>query len=273
MTTVLILSSFAAASRVGGGAQALALARLGVEPVLVPTVLMGRHPGWGPPGGGPVEAETMQSMLDAIAYQGLFARIDAVIAGYFARPEQVMVAARAIDVIRAASPDAKIIVDPIMGDAGKGLYVTRPVAEAIADEMVRRADVLTPNAWELSRLSDVPVFDPHSAVQAARALGRPVLATSITAGDEIGVVYADADEAFLATHARLARAPNGSGDLLTALFAAGLVDLLTPREALAVSASGVAEAVVAAKGLGELPIAAMPTELVRSSRVRVETLS
>ena len=51
MRRILILSSFVAAIRVGGGLQALVLARLGVEPVLVPTTLFGRHPGYGPPGG------------------------------------------------------------------------------------------------------------------------------------------------------------------------------------------------------------------------------
>ena len=40
------------------------------------------------------------------------------------------------------------------------------VAEAIATELVPRADVLTPNAWELDRLSGLPVSDPISAVQA-----------------------------------------------------------------------------------------------------------
>ena len=272
MPSVLILSSFVAASRVGGGAQALALARLGVEPILVPTVLFGRHPGWGAPGGGPVEAATMQAMLDAIAYQGLFGQVDAVLCGYFARPEQVTVAARTLAIVRAANPAARLIVDPIMGDAGRGLYVGEAVAEAIADELVPRADLITPNAWELSRLSSLPVFDPASAVQAARAMGRPVLVSSIEAGEEIGAVYADAGEAALATHAREATAPNGSGDLLTVLFAAGLIDLLEPREALAVAVGGVAEAVAAAQGLAELPLIAMPTELARSPRVRIEAL-
>src|SRR5580704_2199913 len=117
MARVLILSSHVASSRVGGGAQALALARLGIEPILAPTVLLGRHPGWGPPGGGPVAAETMQAMLDAIAYQGLYAQIDAVVTGYFSRADQVTVAFRALSGIRAANPSVLTIVDPVMGDA------------------------------------------------------------------------------------------------------------------------------------------------------------
>ena len=197
MPTVLILSSYVAASRVGGGAQALAFSRLGIEPILVPTVLFGRHPGWGAPGGGPVAAETMQAMLDAIAYQGLFSEIDAVVTGYFSRADQVTVATRTLAFVRAANPKARLIVDPVMGDAGKGLYVGAAVAEAVGEELVPRADLITPNAWELSRLSEHPVFDAKSAVAAARALGRPVVVSSIEAGGEIGVVYADANEAHL----------------------------------------------------------------------------
>lgn len=272
MPSVLILSSHVAASRVGGGAQALALARLGVEPMLVPTVLFGRHPGWGPPGGGPVAAETLQAMVDAIAFQGLFAELDAVVCGYFARPEQVTIAARTLDFVRAANPQARLVVDPIMGDSGKGLYVSAAVAEAIAEALVPRADLVCPNAWELSRLSGLPVFDAASAVRAARALGRPVLASSIEAGAEIGAVYADADQAGLAVHARQARVPNGTGDLLSILFAAGLVDLMPPKEALACAVGAVAEAAAAAAGQKELPVAMLPTELARSPRVRLESL-
>ena len=160
-----------------------------------------------------------------------------------------------------------------MGDEGKGLYVGAAVAEAIEAELIPRADVIAPNAWELSRLSSLPVFDPASAVKAARATGKPVLVSSVPAGDDIGVVYADAHHAFLAAHPRAASAPNGSGDLLTALFTAGLIDLMEPREALAAAVGGVAEAIAAADGAGELPVAAMPLELARSGNVRIETLA
>jgi pyridoxine kinase len=272
MPTVLILSSFVAAGRVGGGAQALALARLGVEAILVPTSLLGRHPGWGAPGGGATAAGLMEGVLDGVAAQGLFAELDAVITGHFSRPEQVSLAAKTLAIVRAANPAARFIIDPVMGDEGRGLYVGEAIAEAIADELVPRADLIAPNAWELSRLSGLPVFDAVSAVRAARNLGRPVLVSSIKAGGDIGVVYADAEEAALAVHARARAAPKGTGDLLTVLFTAATIDLLVPREALAVAVAGVAEAVALADGAAELPVTALPTELARSSRVRMESL-
>ncbi len=272
MPAVLILSSYVAASRVGGGAQALALARLGIEPILIPTTLFGRHPGWGPPGGGPVDAETMRAMLEAIEAQGRFADLAAVITGHFSTPEQVKVAALALDVVRAANPDAGLVVDPIMGDDGKGLYVSEAVAAALVAELLPRADLIAPNAWELSRLSGCEVTDPASAAFAARIVRKPTLVSSIQQGGQVGVVYADAAGATAALHPRSDRAPNGTGDLITALFTAGLALDLDPTTALVGAVSGVADAVAAAEGLDELPLTAFPTVLGASQTVRVEVV-
>lgn len=287
MTLALILSSHVAASRVGGFAQALALAQAGIDPVLVPTVLFGRHPGWGPPGGAAVPLETFEGMLGGIEANDLFAKIDLVITGYFNNAGQVRAAGQAIDAIRArqaaeprgARARPRVIVDPIMGDAGKGLYVSAEVAEALVSELTPRADLITPNAWELERLSGRTVRDADEAREAAQRLGKPTLVSSVPCGDEsnpeIGVVYADAREAWLAAHERAPTAPNGTGDLLVALFAAAQVEAHPVSYALARAVSGVAEAVVAANatGAGELPIAAMGARLLEASpRVRIERL-
>jgi pyridoxine kinase len=263
MPVALILSSYVAASRVGGVAQALALSALGIEPVAVPTVLFGRHPGRGAPGGGAVSVETFDGLLAGVEADGVFTRADLVITGYFAGAAQVRSAARAIDAVRAARPAARIVVDPIMGDAGR-LYVAPEVAEAIAIELAPRADVIAPNAWELERLSGLSVDDPEGAVRAARSLGKPVLVSSVPCGEDIGVVYADQDGVWLASHPRVAKAPNGVGDLLTALFAAALVEDLPADQALERAVGGVAEAVLAAEA-NELPIVAMGARLGRTS--------
>jgi pyridoxine kinase len=238
--TILILSSFVAASAVGGGLQAAALAEKRFAPVLVPSVLYGRHPGLGAPGGGPVADDIFEGMLAGIEAEGVFARAAAVICGYFASPGQVAAAARTVDAVRAASPKALIVVDPIMGDEPKGLYVGEAVADEIAATLVPRADLITPNAWELERLAG-----PGDPLAAARALGRPVLVSSVARGAEIGVIWADTGEAWLAVHARVAQAQNGAGDLLTALFTAALLNGNAPSVALEAAVGEVAESLVA----------------------------
>lgn len=278
----LILSSHVAGSRVGGQAQALALAQFKIDPVVVPTVLYGRHPGWGAPGGAQVPIEAFEGMLDGIEANGLFGLTDLVITGYFASVEQVRAARRAIEAVQAAPREAAatrrpyIVVDPVMGDAGKGLYVAPDVARAIQDDLVPLADLLTPNAWELQRLSAADVRDPLSAMRAARLMGRPVLVSSVVRGAEIGVVYADKREAWLAAHQRLETVPSGTGDLLAALFAAAVLEGQTPSYGLARAVGGLAETVVAA-GVWqspELPIVAMGAKIKNASPiVRMERLA
>jgi pyridoxine kinase len=229
---VLILSSHVAVAEVGGGAQAAILNRLGRETILVPTVLLGRHPGHGPPGGGAVEAAMFESVLEGVRAAGAFERVGCVITGYFASAEQVASAARAIDAIRAVKASALIVIDPIMGDVGRGLYVSAAVAEAITRDLVPRAGLLAPNAWELGRLTGLEVKGPASALSAARALGRPVVVSSITRGDEIGAVYADRARAWFCGHARFEGDPKGAGDRLTARLADAWLAGAGPAEAL-----------------------------------------
>jgi pyridoxine kinase len=241
---ILILSSFVASSPVGGGAQAVALARLEVEAVLAPTVLLGRHPGLGPPGGGAVDAAMFESVLAGIEANGVFARAQAVICGYFADPAQVAAAARTIEAVKAARPSAMIVVDPIMGDSVGGLYVKPEVARALTADLVPRADLIAPNAWELGRLTGTVVASPTEALAAARELGRPALVSSIPVGRAIGVMWTDGREAWLAAHSRSEIDPKGAGDLLTALFTAAVLGGATPAEALETAVGDVAATVL-----------------------------
>jgi pyridoxine kinase len=276
MPLALILSSHVAGSRVGGMAQALTLAPFRIDPVVAPTVLFGRHPGWGAPGGGAVDTATFAGVLDGIEANGLLALTDLVICGYFAFAGQVEVAAAAIDRVREQAPDAVVVVDPIMGDEGSGLYVKSDVAQAITELLVPRADWLTPNAWELNRLTGLPVGTPAEAVAAARLLGRNVLATSIPCADgQIGMVCAAADAASLYSHRRLDEVPHGTGDLVTAVLAAGLLKGGDPFAAAERAARAVAETVEAAAlwGSPELPLVALGERLVHpTAKLGVERL-
>jgi pyridoxine kinase len=283
MPLALILSSYVAGSRVGGMVQALALAQFRIDPVLVPTVIYGRHPGWGPPGGAAVDPKTFKAVIDGVAAQGLLNLSDVILTGYFASAEQVWIAAETIDRAKAADreganrPKLTVIVDPIMGDAETGLYVKEEVAEAIALDLVPRADVITPNLWELGRISGRKATTAREALQIARTLDRGVLVTSVPGGkDEIGLLYVDRQTSTLAVHKRLEGVPRGTGDLVTGLFAAALIEGQPPYQAVFRTAQGVAEAAEAAIDwyAPELPVVALRERLVRpTAGVRIETLS
>ena len=281
MPTALILSSFVAASRIGGAAQQYVLAAHRIDPVLAPTVMFGRTPARG--GFGEVtQPDVFRRMLGDIEADALFGLIDLIITGHFSNPEQVEIAAGVIDRVRAArrsndrGPRPLVLVDPVLGDAPGGLYVSPEVAQGVETLLVPLADWITPNLWELGFLTDRQITTVDEARDAVRMLGRPALVTSAPAlPDEVGLLYVDKEEAVLFAHPRVEDTPKGTGDLVTASFGAGLVEGMDPRAAAERTARAAAEIVLASKlwNCAELPIIAMANRLVSpAAQVRIEVL-
>lgn len=274
MPLALILSSYVAADRIGGGAQHLALSACGVDPILLPTVLFGRSPAKGGRGRA-VEPELLQDLLDGVEAAGVFQNLDLVLTGHFSSPYQVMLACQTIRRVRATSPAAIVVVDPILGDAPKGLYVRPEVARELAQDLVPLADWITPNVWELSHLTGREITDAADAVEAVRALGRPALVTSVPAGPgEIAMVCSEPAGSTLFAHARREAAPNGTGDLVAAVFGAALAQGLSGPEAARRATGAVAMALEAPDSLLGLPIVALGARLMRpDAQVRIEPLA
>lgn len=276
MPVALIMSSFVAAARIGGGAQQYVLAAHRIDPVLTPTALFGRSPAKGAQG-EVTSPETFRRMLADVEADALFGLVDLVITGHFSLPEQVEIAAGVLERVRAAAErQPVVVVDPIMGDAPKGLYVKPEVAAVVASRLVPLADWITPNLWELGRLAGRTLTDAAGAADACRAMGCRALVTSAPGrDDEIGLVICNGDEAALFAHRRLPEAPNGTGDLVTASFGASLVEGLTPMAAAERAARAASEAVEAALAWGttDLPIVSLADRVVRpTAQVRIERL-
>jgi pyridoxine kinase len=277
----LILSSFVAASRIGGAAQQYVLAAHKIDPVLAPTAMFGRTPARG--GQGEVTPpDVFRRMLGDIEADALFGLVDLIITGHFSDPAQVEIAAGVIERVRTAErndawgPRPLVLVDPVLGDAPRGLYVQAEVSEAVIRRLVPLADWITPNLWELGHLAGRRIETAAEALDAARAIGRPALVTSVPARPgEIGLLYVDKEEAVLFAHPRIEAVPNGTGDLVTASFGAGLVERRDPRDAAERAARAAAETVAAAKAWNapELPIVALADRIVNpTAEVRVERL-
>lgn len=281
MPLALILSSFVAASRIGGAAQQYVLAAHRIDPVLAPTVMFGRTPARG--GQGEVTPpDVFRRMLGDIEADALFGLVDLIITGHFSDPDQVAIAADVIERVRSAvrgeawGPRPLVLVDPVLGDMPRGLYVKQEVSDAVVRRLVPLADWITPNLWELGYLTDRGIETAEDAREAVHALGRPALVTSVPARPgEIGLLYVDREEAVLFAHPRIETAPNGTGDLVTASFGAGLIERRDPRDAAERAARAAAETVAAAKAWNapELPIVALADRIVNpTAEVRVERL-
>jgi len=219
---VLVISSLVATSEVGGGVTAQVLAAHSVRPHLAPTVMLGRHPALGAPGGGPVPITLMTSALEGAKANGALDAVDAIFTGYFHNPDQVRLAAGVIAAARSKRPDLLVMVDPILGDGeadggDAGLYVSADTARTIRDVLLPLASVITPNRFELAWLAQTPVETPEQAVAAARQLAPVVLCTSApTDLHDVCVMTVTRDDAFSARMPRIDPAPFGTGDVFAA---------------------------------------------------------
>jgi pyridoxine kinase len=189
-----------------------------------------------------VEQTLFQDVLSGIADQGMLDVTDIVLAGYFADIGQIFDAASVIDVVRKGSRSNRhgpafwrkpvVVVDPIMGDAPDGLYISPALAAGIKDQLISRADLVTPNAFELGYITGRQLTDLASMVRAARSLPCPAIVSSLPRNGRIGVMYVDGEEGWIVTHDRFPKAPQGTGDVLTAAFLGALVGGKTPKQAL-----------------------------------------
>lgn len=276
MKTALVFSSSVAASCVGATASAFCLRRLGVETIVLPTTVLGRHPGWGPPGGHPLSEEHIRSMWEAIKKQDI--PIDGVITGYLAAESHIDIALDIIADVRAANSNAVIIVDPVMGDNGQ-LYIPQPHASAIKSRLVPLADIITPNAWEFSFITDCNAQSLESIKKAADKLPLQSLVTSVlvkseTGENEIGALYTDETKSALVQHKKFKTVPHGGGDALSATFLAHLLKGTSPHESLAKSVSSIFSILSATVKLdaGELPLIREQDALIKASPLKIKTL-
>jgi pyridoxine kinase len=215
--TVLSIQSQVAGARVGNSVAAFAMERLGVRVLQLPTVLLGRRPDHGPPGGGPIPAATLSAMVEGLAADGALAEVDAVLSGYLGAPDHVGVVLDAVARVKAANAKAVFVCDPVLGDDGK-LFVRDEIAEAVLNGLWRHADWLTPNVFELGLLTGRTVDSLESARDAARFVGKPVLCSSIRTALGLGNLLAAPTGDWFCETPRLPRAQKGAGDLLSALY-------------------------------------------------------
>jgi pyridoxine kinase len=165
----------------------------------------------------------------------------------------------AVAKVKALNPDAVYCCDPVMGDVGRGMFVRPGIPEFMRDEVVPKADIITPNHFELEFLAGREARTPEdllAAVDAVRDHGpNDVLVTSVlydalrdgrgatssgTADVETLDMVAVSDSgAWAVTTPLLPISPNGGGDITAALYLAHLLDTGSPAAALERTASSV----------------------------------
>jgi pyridoxine kinase len=273
---ILSIQSQVAYGHVGNSAAVLPLQRLGFDVFALNTVQLAHHPGHGTWRGHRLRPEQLDEILDGLVERGVLGRCVAVLSGYLGDPGMAAVVARAVHAVRAASPDAPYLCDPVIGDDDPGVFVSAGVPEAISERLVPLADIVVPNRFELAHLMESPIGsleDARAAAAALRTRGpRLVVVTGLRLPDrpgELAVLADTADETWLVTTPQLPLAiGGGTGDAFSALFlghylAAG--DLRAGLERAVAAIFALLERTAAA-GAEELELVAAQDELLDPAR-------
>ena len=230
-TTILSIQSSVAYGHVGNSASVFPMQRLGVEVWPVSTVLFSNHTGYGEWRGPLVAPDDVRDVITGIGQRGAFPEVDAVLPGYQGGTQIGDVILDAVAQVKAANPSAIYACDPVMGNAKSGCFVHPDIPVLLRERVVPKADLITPNQFELGFLTGTEPEDLEStlaSVDAARAMGpSTVLVTSVLQpdrpADTIEMLAVHGDGAWIVRTEHLPIKCNGSGDVTAALFTTHLL--------------------------------------------------
>lgn len=287
---VLSIQSHVTYGHVGNSAAVFALQRLGFEVWPLHTLQFSNHAGYEDFSGQVFTARHLREVVDGLAARGLLEACDAVLSGYLGSAEAGAAVLDAVARVKAANPRALYACDPVMGDGdggeggasggnrGGGLYVDAALPDFFRERALPRADIVTPNVFELETLTGVRVTTLAQAVAAARRLAERgpgvVLVTGLrhdtTRAGELELLTVTAQDAWRLVTPRLPcdPQPNGAGDLLAALFLGHFLRARDAGQALEAAAAAnfaVLEATQIA-GTRELRLIAAQDDLVAPKR-------
>ena len=273
---LLSIQSHVAYGHVGNAAATFPLQRLGIEVWPVHTVQFSNHPGHGDWTGATFDGAAIRKVVAGIAARGVLGTCDGVLSGYMGAPDVGGAVLEAVAAVKSANGAALYCCDPVIGDAGKGVYVQPGVAAFIRDKAVPAADIVTPNQFELDYLTggrSATVARVLDAVAALHRRGpRVILVTSVqtdeTPADAVDLLASDSGYMFRVRTAKLPIHVNGAGDAIAALFFAHYLRTQSAREALSLASSSMfgVLAHTAKTGAREIALIAAQDEIVSPSR-------
>ena len=267
---VVSIQSQVAFGHVGNSAAALPMRACGVEVVEVPTTLLSNHPHYPTIRGRLLDPPLVADLLTGLVERGVHARAAVILSGFLGQAGMARAVADFVDAAKAANPTVIYACDPVMGDVDLGFFADEALRAAFAADLVPRADVILPNAFELAALSGVAIDMPSDVQRARAALGRmTVVATSVPLPgrpDRLATVAAGAAATAVVEVDRLPVRPAGTGDLLAGLVVARLALGHRVEEAVKRAVAGVAAALerTAPETWAELPIATALEDIVRA---------
>ena len=206
----------------GNSAAVPPLRALGVRVAEIPTTLLSNAPFYATMRGRMLPADWLAELLQGASERGLPSRARAVVSGYFGTVANGEVFTDWIAAELAANAGLAYWLDPVIGDTHTGPYVEPALEAVFRERLLPLATVVTPNAFELGRLTGRDALAQDDAIAAARELlergPQWVIAHSVEgAPGELVTLAVSQDEVWRWTSQHLPVDVAGTGDVLLSL--------------------------------------------------------
>ncbi|TKA97322.1 pyridoxal kinase [Cereibacter changlensis] len=255
---VISIQSQVVFGHVGNSAALFPMQAAGLEVAAIPTVIFSNTPDYPTLRGRALDPELFADLLLGARERGLPERADFIVTGYIGSLEVARMVADFVAGAKAANPGLTYLCDPVMGDAGPGLYVPEAIADVMRERLLPLADIATPNPFELSWLTGQSIATLADLEAARRLLPLPARARLIATGCALNDTAPGQIESVLLGPEGASRHPTphlpialpGTGDLFAGLIVTGLARGLTLPAAIGTAQRLTSLALTHAQALG-----------------------
>lgn len=265
----------------GNSAAVPPLRQLGLRVAEVPTTLLSNAPFYDTLRGRVLPDDWFADLLRGASERGLPQRARALVSGYFGSVANGAAFADWLDATLPQAPQLRFCLDPVIGDTHTGPYVEAGLERIFVERLLPRAWLVTPNAFELGRLTGLPALEQDEAIAAARVLlergPQWVLAHSVAgASGELVTLAIGREGIWRWTSPYLPVDVAGTGDVLMSLLVAFLLRGESFEQATGRAIAGVHAALEATLSAGYEEfdvVAAAPAALEQATRFRPERVA
>ncbi|WP_431786826.1 pyridoxal kinase [Vibrio harveyi] len=164
----------------------------------------------------------------------------ALLSGYLSDEQQCRAVVDTLETLHENNPKLKYICNPVIGDSFHGQIVSDEVKVAIVTDLLPRAYAITPNRFELSVLTGMPVDNTDQVIKACHKMlelgPKAVFVKTVDFEDDrqLFMMVATQKACYLMREplTKSCLSSLGLGDLIAALIAAGIVKNLSPTQVL-----------------------------------------
>ncbi|WP_199098389.1 pyridoxal kinase [Dyella sp. ASV21] len=228
----------------GNSAAVPPLRQWGLRVAEVPTTLLSNTPFYATMRGKVLPVDWFGGLLQGVRERQLHARAQVLLSGYLGSVDNGHAFADWVEQVLQEAPRLRFCLDPVIGDTHTGPYVEPGLEAVFRERLLPLAWLVSPNAFELERLSGLPAVTEQEGLKAARALlvrgPEWVVAHSVRhASGHLVTLAVSEGEAWKVVSPELPIDVAGTGDVLTALIIASLLDGEAMPRALERAVAGV----------------------------------